>query len=111
MIAVIYEERKVSDNGNPCFYDYFKIRKIDTLKERELYSPDEFLHKRIAFNKQGTHLIAHGEYHETKKSTYKISSLKITSFAEEQVKAKITHNLQQYLRDKFVCNKFIEGKK
>ena len=110
MIAFVYEEKKWCGSSE-YFYDYFKIQKIDTLKTRELYIPDSFLHKKIAFNKQGTHIIAHGECYFSQKVMYKITQLKIIDSMQMQVEVGTTNKLQEYLRDKYVCNTYIEGKK
>jgi hypothetical protein len=61
----------------------------------------------IDFNKQGTHLIVRSRLD----MNHTIFPLKIVDLNEPQVIVPTTNKLQEYLRDKFVCNKYIEGKK
>jgi hypothetical protein len=128
MIAMIYEEKECYE-GEDCYYDFFEIQNITTQQTRELYIPDTFMHEMIAFNKQGTSLIAHGYVYEdiardtqgtfvvelgktvlTTKNTHHIFSLKIIDPLQPQV-VDGPNKLQNYFRDKFISNHSIEGQK
>jgi hypothetical protein len=65
----------------------------------------------IAFNKQGNQLIGWNLYTTSDKSNHKIFSLKIGDLEQSQAVVKPTNKLQEYLRDKFVCQQYIEGRK
>lgn len=76
---------------------------IINLGEKRELSPLVFEPTYIAFNQQGTHLIAHGKNPITQKATH-------TIFPFKEVVVR-TNRLQKYLRNKVVCNTYIEGKK
>ena len=61
----------------------------------------------IDFNPQGTHLIVRSQGFKD----HAIFPLKIIDLNEPQAVVPTTNKLQNYLRDKFVCNKYIEGDK
>lgn len=97
-----------------------EITKIDTQKKqdknhvlivkenRQLYSGRPLCINQIAFNKQGNKLIV---YDSCNSFDPKIFCLKNVDQSKIQAAPKITNKLQVYLRDKFVCDKYIEGKK
>jgi hypothetical protein len=112
-----------------CTEPFVEIQKIDSQKDDEgkyvfvLGTKQElpwprFEPERMGFNKQGTYLIAHGrDCTPQRQITHKIYSLKTVGVNKEQVSdieqvvIKTKNMLQEYLRDKFVCNKYIEGTK
>ena len=100
-VAVQKIDLKENTEGKQVI-DLGRIRVLSTL---------DFKPISIDFNKQGTHLIIHGENLSVKKVVYKIIPLKVIDPAQKEVEIKTTNELQGYLRDKFVCNKCIEGKK
>jgi len=109
LLARFYEEKECLEGED--FSEYiFKIQRVYGKKERNIYFPYDFYPDIIAFNKQGTHLIAHGKDSITKESTHKIFPLKRVDPHKPQIVVKTTNKLQEYLIDKCVC-KYIEGKK
>ena len=101
------------------------IKNIHTEQEqlKKVYLPLEV--KTIAFNKQGTRLIVYGKNRDTAENMHKMFYLKkvdnnkpgiVVDSSESQVmeveedKSQI-NELQNYLRDKCVCNKFLEDAK
>jgi hypothetical protein len=116
-----------------------EIIKIDTQKKedgihilmlqesRELYRGDPLCISSIVFNQQGNKLIAYDRDSDFEPTIFPLKGgaslvkyrkvditksqelVKIT--AKPQVTAKTTNKLQEYLRDKCVCNTYIEGKK
>lgn len=90
-----------------------EIKKVATSQTRILFNgggPNHIDSKwcffRAAFNKQGTQVIMHGAYWPNGLEEYKIFPLKQSQLLIDESKT-----LQHYLRDKCVCNKFIENKK
>jgi hypothetical protein len=80
------------------------------LQERlELYRGKHLYCDKIVFNKQGDQLMLYYSY--TSEIEPIIFSLKNIDVTKPQAVVKTTNKLQEYLRDKCVCNKFIEGKK
>jgi hypothetical protein len=110
MIAMFHQEKECYE-GEDCTYDIFEIQKIATQKKREICMFGISDPKIIAFNKQGTHFIAHGKDPITKEAIHKIFPLKRVDPNKQQIVVKPTNKLQEYFRDKFVCNQCIEGKK
>lgn len=110
IIAMFHQEKECYE-GEDCTYDIFEIQKISTQKKREIcmYGISDF--EIIAFNKQGTHLIVHGKDADTQQAIHKIFSLKRVDPNQPQAVVKPTHKLQEYFRDKLVCQKYIEGRK
>ncbi len=121
-ILALFCRRKVhSHRGETvCIEPFLEIQKIDLKenedgevafslgKKRELL-PLSLKPTSIDFNKQGTHLIAHGKaYSVTQEATHTIFPLKIVDPNTPQMKA--TNKLQEYLRNKCVCNQYIKGK-
>jgi hypothetical protein len=97
-----------------------EIRKIDTQKKqdgnhilmlresRELHHGESLGIDRIVFNNQGNQLIAYYSHNDFKPTIFSLKSIDAT---KPQVAVKATNKLQEYLRDAFVCNQYIEGKK
>jgi hypothetical protein len=114
MIATLY--RKYSSEYNMgaelCWTNVVEIQKVDTQKKVAMHFCGTLSPHGIFFNKQGTHLIMHGEEQYTGKGiTHKIILLKAMHADQSQVLPNITNQLQLYLKDKFVCDRYIEGKK
>jgi hypothetical protein len=109
MIA-LFSEMRMHYGENVCRKSFLEIRKIYLTKNGApssitLAKQQELLLLRleptwIGFNKQGTHLIAHGKDPITKEARCHIFSLKMIDANQSRV---ITTNMQEYLRDKFVC--------
>ena len=98
---------------------FLEVQKIDLKIDRQQRGRIEMLQKRelpcvnwfpevLAFNKQGTLLIAHGKNGLTEKDVHKIFSLKSVDSTKPQVVVDEKNKLQNYFRDKRVCNKFIK---
>jgi hypothetical protein len=99
--------------------EILEITKIDTQKKqdknhvlilkesRKLYSGESLYFDKMAFNKQGNKLLVCNSY-----ETFdpKIFSLKAIDSKKEQEIVR-TNKLQKYLKDKFVCDRYIEGRK
>lgn len=122
MIAFFHNKRVRSHRGeNFCIEPFLEIQKIlkknengeivITLGEKRELSPLILKPKSIDFNKQGTDLIVHGKDADTQQAIHKIFSLKRVDPNQPQAVVKPTHKLQEYFRDKLVCQKYIEGKK
>ncbi len=98
-----------------------EINKISTQKKedgnhilllqerRELHRGKQLYSDKAVFNKQGDQLMVYDSY--TSDFQPRIFPLKNIDATKPQVTVKATNQLKEYLRDKFVCNKFIEGKK
>ncbi len=92
-------------------YDRLDIQKTTTQEQKVYYLPAALCAERLFFNKQGTHIILHGKEYLTQEKLYHIVSLKNVTSHQMDVEPEKTNQLQNYFRDKFVCNKNIEGEK
>ena len=115
LLATFYQNKECYEGED--FYEFiFKIKKVDAIKnykidEKIIDFPYDFYPAIIAFNKQGTHLIAHGKDPVTQEAIHHTFLLKKID-QNEQNKENDSNKLQTYLRDKFVCNNFLlENKK
>jgi hypothetical protein len=111
MIAALYTEKEYNFGGGERSYYACEIRKVDIQKKQARCIPFMFAPEGIFFNKQGTHLIVHGTKDSSGKKPYHIIPLKIVDSKQPQVIVPITNKLQVYLKNKFVCDRYIEGKK
>ncbi len=103
MIAMFHAERECRNGEMHCEY-IFHIRRVNEEKERKIDFPYSFYPEIIAFNKQGTLLVAHGQDKSTQKDVHQIFSLK-TVDSNTPYKVDCSNKSQNYLKDKFVCNK------
>src|SRR5260221_3470810 len=78
-------------------------------ERRELHCGKHLYSYKLVFNKQGDQLMVYYSY--TSDFEPRIFPLKNIDATKPQVAVKATNKLQKYLRDAFVCNQYIEGKK
>jgi hypothetical protein len=98
-----------------------EINKISTQKKedgnhilmlqerRDLHRGKHLYCDKTVFNKQGDQLMVYYSYQS--KFAPRIFPLKNIDASKQRAVVKTTNRLQEYLRDAFVCNNFIEGKK
>jgi len=105
MIAVIYKQSVDYDDIQLGYRDVLVVKKMATQEVRKFDFPDCFTPITLAFNKQGTHVVMHGDevMCGRKESKHIVFALKNSDPEPHNAIAKPEHLLQDYCRHNRIC--------